>query len=195
MTPLEDTGKFAVVVIDPPWPHKMSGFTQRRVKSSGNALASELPYETMSLHEIGAIPIPEILEDDAMVFCWTVNKFLPATFPLLETWGLKYAYTMTWVKNHGIQNPGSLQMNAEWIVVGRKGQLKYKEIKAFAIANFWKRGEHSEKPEEFYDLLRRVTPGPRIDIFGRRNIPGFTSWGNEAPAGEPGPAHYQGVLL
>ena len=65
--------------------------------------------------------------------------------------------------------------------MGRFGSPKYKETKAFFTANNWHRTGHSEKPEEFYDLLRRVTPEPRIDIFNRRLIPGFTSWGNEAP--------------
>ena len=38
------------------------------------------------------------------------------------------------------------------------------------------------------------TPGPRLDIFGRRRIAGFKSWGNEASSeGEPPPDHYQQV--
>jgi N6-adenosine-specific RNA methylase IME4 len=50
---------------------------------------------------------------------------------------------------------------------------------------------HSQKPDEFYDIIRRVTEGPRIDVFSRSAHEGFEACGNEvdkfpAPAPVPG---------
>jgi len=38
---------------------------------------------------------------------------------------------------------------------------------------------HSRKPDEFYDLVKRVTPGPRVDMFSREPRDGFVQCGNE----------------
>ena len=186
---LAEMGKFATVVIDPPWPLAPIG-----LKAHG---WSELPipYQTVSLQDIAAFPVGATLADDAMLFVWTVNKYLPDTFGLLAEWGCRYTFTMTWVKGGGVQTPVTPCFNSEWVLVGRKGKPKFTDTKAFATANYWPRAGHSAKPEGFYDLLRRVTPGPRLDIFGRRRIAGFESWGNEAPEGAALPDHYQQVLL
>ena len=187
MKPLEEMGKFATVVIDPPWPlPKMGG---------AKAKEFQVSYTTMTIPDLLSLPVAEVLEPDARVFVWTVNRFLDTAFDLLKAWGVDYTYTMTWVKNGGIQTPGSPQFNAEWCLVGKVGHPAFVETKHFFTANYWPRSSHSEKPEGFYDLLRRVTPDPRLDIFGRRRIAGFTSWGNEAPEGEPLPDHYQQVLI
>ena len=39
--------------------------------------------------------------------------------------------------------------------------------------------EHSSKPDSFYDLVREVSPEPRIDIFSRELREGFEQYGNE----------------
>ena len=186
MQRLEDMGKFKTVVIDPPW-----GIVQRPSTAGYLSLA----YQTMTIEEIGNMPLSKALDDDAWLFIWTTQAFLPSAITLLTTWDVQYKLTMTWHKEGGPQPLGLPAYNSEFVVVGKRGNPQFLDTKAFKTANFWKRGAHSEKPEGFYDLLRRVTPSPRLDIFGRRRIAGFHSWGNEAPEqSEILPDHYQMVM-
>ena len=126
MKPLSEMGRYATVVIDPPWPLKPFGL---RRMSNGKSVDNYavIQYDTMPIDAIADLPISEVLAEDALVFCWTVNKFLPYTFHIMGTWGVTYAYTMTWIKNGGIQTPTSPQFNSEWVVVGRKGKPQYTE--------------------------------------------------------------------
>jgi N6-adenosine-specific RNA methylase IME4 len=43
----------------------------------------------------------------------------------------------------------------------------------------WRRGKHSAKPERFYDTVERVSPGPFLELFARRQRPDWVCWGNE----------------
>ena len=183
--------KYATIVIDPPWELNRVGWAS----SPNNGISERLSYTLLQNDEIASLPVNQILNEDALLFCWTVNSHLTTAIQLLESWNIKYWFTMTWVKNGGIQLPNSPQFNAEWCIVGRKGKPQFLDTKMFNTANYWPRQGHSVKPEGFYDLLRRVTPGPRLDIFGRRRIAGFDSCGNEAPDGDTLPDHYQQVLL
>lgn len=193
MTPLDQLGgKYATVVIDPPWP--IGGFTMRGEKgrnSQGGKYNPKLSYPSLSIDEIRSLPISSVVDSPGVLLMWSVNRFLPISFSILEGWGVKYSFTMAWVKSAGTQMPNTPCFNTEWILVGMKGNPKFLETKRFPTGNFWERKAHSEKPEGFYDLLRRVTPAPRLDIFGRRRIAGFDSWGDEAPDLPPLPDHYQ----
>jgi N6-adenosine-specific RNA methylase IME4 len=39
--------------------------------------------------------------------------------------------------------------------------------------------EHSEKPEEVRRRIMRLFPGPYLELYGRKLVPGWTVWGNE----------------
>jgi N6-adenosine-specific RNA methylase IME4 len=70
----------------------------------------------------------------------------------------------------------------EFVVFGVRGKLPTLRNNALGIV-FAERRQHSEKPEEMYELVRSLSPGPRIDIFARRERPGFIAWGDEVTSG------------
>jgi N6-adenosine-specific RNA methylase IME4 len=40
-------------------------------------------------------------------------------------------------------------------------------------------GAHSVKPGEVRRRIERLFPGPYLELYGRRPVPGWTVWGNE----------------
>jgi len=174
VTPPTIDGKFDVIVVDPPWPVEK---IERDVRPNQTLL----DYPTMTLEKIRAFQLPtEKANDNCHLFCWTTEKFLPVTFDIIAGWGFEYIFMMVWHKNGGFQPFNLPQYNAEFCVYARKGTPIFLTTTAFNICNAWRRGEHSQKPDEFYELVRRVTVGRRLEIFNRRKIEGFIGWGNEA---------------
>ena len=179
LVPLQDMGRYPTVVIDPPWPLRLAArYEQRR---SGGFPAHSLRYKSLPLHEIAALPIQEVLADDAFLFCWTVNQFLFDVPMLFHAWGVTRRFVMGWHKSNGMQSPNGPKYNGEFIVVGTKGRPRFLETKAFWTFNYWPRGAHSEKPEDFYETLRRITARPRLDIYARREIDEFGQLGRRGP--------------
>lgn len=165
------SGTFDVIVIDPPWQMEKIDRDCRQ-----NQVAFD--YPTMSEDELRELKVP--CAKSCHVWVWTTHKFLPMALRLLETWRLKYVCTFVWHKPGGFQPIGLPQYNCEFALYARKGAPPFATTKKFMTAFAAPRGKHSEKPEKFYEMLRRVTAGRRLDMFNRREIKGFERWGNES---------------
>src|SRR3981189_2583441 len=166
------TGRYSCIVIDPPWPMEK---IEREVRP--NQVGFE--YPTMSEDELAAFPVPDVAADDCHLFCWTTHKFLFMAQRLIPHWGFRYVSAFVWHKPGGFQPIGLPQYNCEFALYARRGTPKFVDLKQFSCCFNAPRREHSRKPDEFYDIVRRVTAAPRIDVFSREAREGFAQYGNE----------------
>jgi len=162
---------FRTIVIDPPWPMEK---IQREVRPN----QVEFDYTTMSIEEIKGFPLQKFMSKDGChVYMWTTQKFLQYSFDVFNAWGVKYQCLMTWVKNVGF-TPFSWMYSTEHVLYGTVGSLPLLR-KGLRLDFNAKVREHSRKPDEFYELVKRVSVEPRVDIFSREKRDGFEQYGYE----------------
>jgi len=171
-TPEFPEKQYRCIVVDPPWPMKKSERTERPNQGK------YLDYRTMTLEEIGELSIQDLVNPDGChVYLWTTHRFLPDAFDIFEKWGVEYHCTLTWIKPTGM-TPFSWMFNSEFVLFGWIGTFKVEKMGI--KTTFEAKGrEHSRKPDVFYDRVKEVSPGPRLDMFSREDRDGFETWGIE----------------
>lgn len=185
--------KYATIVADPPWRYEeFVGFSGPRPGPDETGKrpvptvrrSRPLPYPSMEVGEIAALPVEQMAAKDAWLWLWTTNRYLPHAFPIMAAWGFKYAAQVVWHKGSGVspfsQSPVSSVTDAEFLLVGRRGRAKRRGILDGLVIKAPRGGAHSRKPELFLDLIETVTPGPYLEMFARRQRLGWDTWGNEA---------------
>jgi N6-adenosine-specific RNA methylase IME4 len=167
--PEPPAGEYRCIVIDPPWP------MQKIERDLYPNQMAPLDYLTMAIEDLRGLRLPAAA--DCHLYLWTTHHFLPAALALAEAWGFAYECQLTWVKNVGF-TPYSWMYSTEHALFARRGSLDLL-VKGRRLDFSAKRREHSRKPDEFYGLVRDVSPGPRLDMFSREAREGFDQWGNE----------------
>ncbi len=164
--------KYNLIVIDPPWPINK---IQRRSRPNQHR---PLDYKTMDFERIKELPIEQIADDNAVIFLWTIQKFLRLSFELLDAWGFRYQRTLTWDKQNGMCLFG-FHHRTEFILFGYKGKLNmYPRQKAVPTLLVNKSGRHSAKPDSFYSMIEHFG-NKRIDVFARNERSGWDVYGDE----------------
>ena len=115
---------YKTIVADPPWHYGKWG--KASVPRSKNHVpqAHDIPYKTMTVDEIKALPVGELAAANCDIYLWVTQKYLPHGFEVLKAWGFKYCQTLTWCKAPmGTGQGGAFCPTTEFILLGRKGAM------------------------------------------------------------------------
>lgn len=172
---------FRCVVADPPWEYPEGFATQSRSpgKWEGEIKCKPLPYPSMTVEEIAALPVREMAAADCRLWLWTTNRYLPAAFGVMESWGFEYRQTLVWHKSDGNMGGSVAPNSAEFLLVGVRGNPPCKKRLPAAVVKLPQSKRHSKKPVEWQWLIEQTDDGPRLEMFARRKRPGWHAWGNE----------------
>ncbi len=170
------TGKFRIFYADPPWSYN-DKCDAGAVQSGG----AEKHYPSMTIRELCELPIRAMAEPDAVLFLWTTSPLLFECAPLFEAWGFKYKACFVWDKvKHNMGHYNSVRH--EFLLICTRGSCTPEVVKLFdSVQSIEKTAKHSEKPQEFRDIIDTLYPhGERIELFARDKHKGWNTWGNEA---------------
>lgn len=193
---------YATIVADPPWPMPQTGRTTRGETDSKGVYTAkggrevdgtwwgrhrggtvDLPYSRLSLQEIQDLQVGDLAASDAHLYLWTTNRFIEAAYEIARAWGFRPSQLLTWCKPPmGIGFGGAFTTTTEFVLHARRGSLAASERVDSSWWN-WSRVyvnghiSHSAKPPAFLDLVERVSPSPRAELFARAPRLGWDHWG------------------
>lgn len=170
---------FRTIVADPPWSPVLGGTWGARVDKG----RPQRFYPTLDVEEIKRFIPPSTSQ--AHLYVWCLAQHADWGFEVARAWGFEPVVMLTWCKpGLGV---GRFRCNTEHVVVARKGPrhgnpfgLGGRVAQATEGTCFdWPRGRHSRKPDEFFELVERLSPGPYLEMFARERRSGWSAWGNE----------------
>lgn len=176
------------IVADPPWKTGAGPATGRMGFGDATGASRPLPYPTMTVDQIAALPVRSLAHaDGAHLYLWTINGYVDAAFDVAREWGFKFSTMLVWAKKPmgGGLGGDAYGLSTEFILFCRLGSVP--SLQRMRRTWFtWKRPydergkpKHSAKPPGFFRMAERVSPGPRVELFSRMPRAGWDRWGNE----------------
>lgn len=169
--------KYKTIYADPPWYENGGG-------KRGGKRGANRHYPLMKTKDIIAMGdmVKDMADDDAYLFLWTTNNFLPDALKVMEAWGFRYVTMITWDKGgYGIGQ--YFRGRSEHCLFGIRGKPPYKVVdgkRQQGVTLFYEpKREHSRKPETMRKMIEKVSYPPFIELFARERFEGWDAWGNE----------------
>jgi N6-adenosine-specific RNA methylase IME4 len=175
------TGTYGTILVDPPW----------RFQNRTGKMAPEHKrlkrYETMGTAGIMALPVGDFAAAKSHLYLWTPNAFIAEALQIMAAWGFTYKTNIVWLKVRKDGEPDGRGVGfyfrnvTELILFGVRGRLRTLDPGRSQVnCIVTRKEEHSKKPDEQYEIIRACSPGPYLELFARRKMAGWTSWGDQA---------------
>jgi N6-adenosine-specific RNA methylase IME4 len=174
------SGVFETVLADPPW----------RFQNRTGKMAPEhkrlARYGTMTLADIAALPVGDVVSEGAHLYLWVPNALLAEGLEVMRHWGFTYKTNLVWFKTRKDGGPDGRGVGfyfrnvTELVLFGVRGSRRTLAPGRSQVNLFPERKrEHSRKPEQLYDIIERCSPGPYLELFARHLREGWHQWGDE----------------
>jgi N6-adenosine-specific RNA methylase IME4 len=155
-------GKFRTLIVDCPWEYEQP--LQGRARPD---------YATMTQEELLALPVEQWAEDKCHLYLWATNVTMPRAVELVRAYGFQHKTILTWVKSAwGLGT--YFRSQTEHVIFAIRGNMNTRSD-SLSTVFYAPLGRDSEKPEQFYDLVRRASFPPYGEAFQRTPRPDFVN--------------------
>ena len=194
---------YGVIYADPPW-------TYRDKAKAGKRGAGD-QYSLLTVSQLCELPVARLALDDCALLLWATWPLLPDALAVGAAWGFEYRTAgFVWAKFgkplelplFGIHALGKLRWgmgkwtraNTEPCLLFVRGKPKRASAGVHQVLTDTP-GRHSAKPPEARDrIVQLFGDVPRVELFARERVPGWSAWGLDvdsdarvcAVLGEPG---------
>ena len=160
-----------------------SALVLRNLLTQGQGRSAEAHYDCMSLDAIKALPVADWAAPGCVLFLWATDPLLPAALDVIGAWGFVYkTVAFTWAKTtkDGTGWPIGCgywtRANPEMCLLATRGHPERlsRSVRQLLIAP---RRQHSQKPDEAYERIEALCPGPYLEMFARGRAERWDSWG------------------
>jgi N6-adenosine-specific RNA methylase IME4 len=160
-------GKFRTIVLDPAWEYDWLSIAGR----------AKPGYAMQTHEELLALDVKAWAhEDGCHLYLWTTNNFMARACELVAHWGFQHRTIITWVKPPPFGLGSYFRNSTEHALFATLGETTTRPAAASISTHFEEpRGEHSEKPERFYDIVRAASYPPYGEGNQRHARPDFCS--------------------
>lgn len=159
-----------VIMGDPPWRYEVRS-------ENGMDRSADNHYPTLTTDEIIELLLKLKLPDQGVFFLWATVPMLLDAIRVMEAIGFTYKSHCVWVKLRPGEASGTgywFRNDHELLLVGTRGGFPAPEMGTqWSSVQEDDVGEHSEKPEKFYELVEAYYRDvPKLELFARADADG-----------------------